>query len=64
MTLKALATPFKSSTKLNYYTVAIILKSFKKAKCRLCKKPFLMLQSHAIERLKDAVGRRPPLVGT
>jgi len=30
MTLKALSTPSKSGKKLNYYTVAIILKSFGK----------------------------------
>jgi hypothetical protein len=41
MTLKALATLSKSGKKLNYYTVAIILKSFSKAKRRLRKKPFL-----------------------
>jgi transposase len=32
MTLKALATPSKSGKRLNYYTVAIYLKSFGKAK--------------------------------
>src|ERR1700722_14352286 len=41
MTLKVLATPSKSSKKLNHHTVAIILKSFGKAKRRPRKKPFL-----------------------
>ena len=41
MTLKALSTPSKSGEKLNYHTVAIILKSFGKAKRRPRKKPFL-----------------------
>jgi Transposase len=41
MTLKALATPSKSSEKLNHHTVAIVLKSFGKAKRRPRKKPFL-----------------------
>ena len=43
MTLKALSTLFKLGKKLNYYTVAIILKSFGKNKRRLRKKPFLTL---------------------
>jgi len=41
MTLKALATPSKSGKQLYHHTVAIILKSFRKAKRRLRKKPFL-----------------------
>jgi transposase len=41
MTLKALATPSKSDKKLNYHTVAVILKSFGKAKRKPRKKPFL-----------------------
>jgi transposase len=41
MTLKVLATPSKSGAKLNHHTVAIILKSFGKAKRRPRKKPFL-----------------------
>jgi hypothetical protein len=41
MTLKALATLFIFSKKLNYYIVTIILKLFSKAKHKLCKKPFL-----------------------
>ena len=41
MTLKALSTPSKSGEKLNHHTVAIILKSFGKAKRRPRKKPFL-----------------------
>jgi len=41
MTLKALATPSKSGKQLYHHTVAIILKSFGKAKRRPHKKPFL-----------------------
>ena len=41
MPLKALATPSKSGKRLNHHTVAIILKSFGKAKRRPCKKLFL-----------------------
>jgi transposase len=41
MTLKVLATPSKSGKKLNHHTVAIVLKSFGKAKRRPRKKPFL-----------------------
>jgi hypothetical protein len=41
ISLKSLSTPSKSGKRLNYYTVAIILKSFGKAKRRLRKKPFL-----------------------
>ena len=41
MTLKALGTPSKSGKRLNYYTVAILLKSFGKAKRRPRKKPYL-----------------------
>jgi hypothetical protein len=41
MTLEALNMPSKSGKKLNYYTVAIMLKSFGKAKRRPRKKPFL-----------------------
>jgi transposase len=41
MPLKALATPSKSGKRLYYYTVAILLKSFGKAKRRPRKKPFL-----------------------
>jgi hypothetical protein len=41
MSLKSLAIPSKSGKRLNYYIVAIILKSFSKAKRRLRKKPFL-----------------------
>jgi transposase len=41
MTLRALATPSKSGKRLNHHTVAIILKSFGKAKRKPRKKPFL-----------------------
>jgi hypothetical protein len=41
MSLKALATPSKSGKRLNHHTVAILLKSFGKAKRRPRKKPFL-----------------------
>src|ERR1700722_11229057 len=41
MTLKALATPSKSGKQLYHHTIAIILKSFRKAKRRPRKKPFL-----------------------
>jgi hypothetical protein len=41
MTLKALGSPSKSGKKLNYYTVAQVLKRNGKAKRRLRKKPFL-----------------------
>jgi Transposase len=41
ISLKALATPSKSGKRLSHYTVAIVLKSFGKAKRRLRKKPFL-----------------------
>jgi transposase len=41
MTLEALSTPSKSGKKLNHHTVAIVLKSFGKAKRRPRKKPFL-----------------------
>jgi transposase len=41
LTLKALATPSKSGRKFNHHIVAIILKSFRKAKRRPRKKPFL-----------------------
>lgn len=41
MSLKSLATPSKSGKRLNHYTVAILLKSFGKAKRRPRKKPFL-----------------------
>jgi len=41
MSLKSLATPSKSGKRLNHHTVAIILKSFGKAKRRPRKKPFL-----------------------
>ena len=43
ITLKGLSTPLKSGNKLNHYTVAVILKSFGKAKRRPRKKPFLTL---------------------
>jgi len=41
MSLKLLATPSKSGKRLNHHTVAILLKSFSKAKRRPRKKPFL-----------------------
>jgi hypothetical protein len=41
MTLKVLGTPSKSGKRFNHYTVAILLKSFGKAKRRLRKKPYL-----------------------
>jgi hypothetical protein len=41
MSLKSLATPSKSGKRLNHHTVAILLKSFGKAKRRPRKKPFL-----------------------
>jgi hypothetical protein len=41
ISLKSLATASKSGKRLNYHTVAIILKSFGKAKRRPRKKPFL-----------------------
>jgi hypothetical protein len=41
MTLEALSTPSKSGKKLNHHTIAIMLKSFRKAKRRPRKKPFL-----------------------
>ena len=41
MTLKALITPSKSGHKLNYYTIARVLKFNGKAKRRPRKKPFL-----------------------
>jgi hypothetical protein len=61
MTLKALNTPSKSRKKLNYYTIAIMLKSFGKAKHRPRKKPFLNTlykkkrREHC--RAKKAMGR-------
>ena len=41
ITLKALRLPSKSGKKLNYYTIAQVLKRNGKAKRRLRKKPFL-----------------------
>jgi transposase len=49
MPLKALATPSKSGKRLNHHTVAIILKSFGKAKRRPRKKPFLT-DEHRLRR--------------
>jgi transposase len=61
MTLKGLATPSKSGQQLNHHTVAIILKSFGKAKRRPRKKPFLTLLHKKKRRIhcraEKALGR-------
>jgi transposase len=57
MSLKALATPSKSGKRLNTKTVAIVLKSFGKAKRRPRKKPFLS-DAHRLGRRRHCRAKR------
>lgn len=57
MTLKAFRSLFKSSKKLNYYTVAKILKQNGKAKHQLRKKPFF-IKEYKKRRIKHCKAKK------